>query len=65
MEPWLHTLVFNSSYEQVAVIDHAGIIVDVNAAWIGFGIDNGLSADYVWAWQRLPAGPQRCTLPRR
>jgi hypothetical protein len=30
------------------VIDHAGTIVEVNAAWVRFGIDNGLAADYGW-----------------
>lgn len=46
--PVLHTLVFNSLQEQIAVIDHAGTIVEVNAAWIRFGTDNGLPADYEW-----------------
>ncbi|MDX1893424.1 GGDEF domain-containing protein [Mycolicibacterium sp. 050158] len=44
----LHTLVFHSLQEQIAVIDDAGTIIDVNAAWIGFGVDNGLPADYEW-----------------
>lgn len=42
----LHTLVINSLEEQIAVIDHAGIIVDVNLAWTDFGIENGLSPKY-------------------
>jgi diguanylate cyclase (GGDEF)-like protein len=42
----LHTLVLNSLEEQVAVIDEQGTIVDVNAAWIQFGIDNGLSEEH-------------------
>jgi len=41
----LHTMVFNSLEEQVAVIDKEGHIIDVNAAWIQFGIDNGLSKE--------------------
>lgn len=39
----LHTLVINSLEEQIAVIDQAGFIVDVNFAWTNFGIENGLS----------------------
>ncbi len=42
----LHTLVFNSLDDQIAVIDQTGIIVDVNSAWIDFGAENGLSSDY-------------------
>jgi diguanylate cyclase (GGDEF)-like protein/PAS domain S-box-containing protein len=41
----LHTLVLNSLEEQVAVIDEAGTIVDVNAAWIQFGLENGFSKE--------------------
>ena len=41
----LHTQVLNSLEEQVAVIDEEGTIVDVNAAWTQFGIDNGLSEE--------------------
>jgi len=44
----VHTLVFNSLYQQIAVIDPAGTIVDVNDAWTNFGIDNGGSPDVVW-----------------
>lgn len=46
MHDWssLHTLVFNSLEEQIAVIDQAGNIVDVNAAWTHFGTENGLSS---------------------
>lgn len=43
----LHTLVFDSLEDQIAVIDRAGIIVDVNPAWTRFGVENGLAADYV------------------
>ena len=39
----LHTLVFNSLEEQIAVIDQGGVIVEVNASWENFGIENGLS----------------------
>jgi diguanylate cyclase (GGDEF)-like protein len=46
--PDLHTMVFNSLNEQIAVIDQTGTIVDVNSAWIRFGVDNGLSSDYAW-----------------
>ena len=46
--PPLHTMVFNSLYEQIAVIDQTGTIVDVNTAWIRFGLENGLSSDYEW-----------------
>lgn len=42
----LHTLVFNSLEDQIAVIDHVGTIVDVNLAWTNFGIENGLSPKY-------------------
>ena len=44
----LHTRVFNSLYEQIAVIDRAGTIVDVNSAWIRFGVENGLPSGHVW-----------------
>ncbi len=40
----LHTLVINSLEEQIAVIDQAGTIVDVNSAWNNFGVENGLSS---------------------
>ena len=40
----LHTLVINSLEEQIAVIDQAGTIVDVNFAWTNFGVENGLSS---------------------
>lgn len=42
----LHTLVINSLEEQIAVIDQAGAIVDVNSAWTGFGVKNGLPSGY-------------------
>jgi diguanylate cyclase (GGDEF)-like protein/PAS domain S-box-containing protein len=42
----LHTLVLNSLEEQVAVIDEEGNIVDVNAAWTRFGLENGLSREH-------------------
>ena len=44
----LHTLVVNSLEEQIAVIDEAGAILDVNLAWTEFGVENGLAAKYAW-----------------
>ena len=44
----LHTLVINSLDEQIAVIDQAGTILDVNFAWTQFGGENGLSSKYAW-----------------
>ena len=46
--PALHTLVVNSLEEQIAVIDEAGVILDVNLAWTEFGAENGLSSRYGW-----------------
>ncbi len=43
----LHTLVFNSLDQQIAVINQSGTIVDVNSAWVRFGLDNGLAGDSV------------------
>ena len=37
----LHTLVINSLDEQIAVIDQAGTILDVNFAWTQFGSETG------------------------
>lgn len=42
----LHTLVFHSLEEQIAVIDQKGNILDVNRAWQVFGSENGLSSGY-------------------
>lgn len=42
----LHTAVFHSLVEQIAVIDKAGVIVEVNRAWQNFGIENGLPPGY-------------------
>lgn len=42
----LHTAVFHSLEEQIAVIDKAGNIVEVNRAWQNFGIENGLPSGY-------------------
>jgi diguanylate cyclase (GGDEF)-like protein len=42
----LRALVFDSLSDQIAVIDHAGTIVDVNSAWISFGNKNGLCSEY-------------------
>ncbi len=44
----LHTLVINSLEEQIAVIDQAGTIIDVNHSWNNFGMDNGISSKYSW-----------------
>lgn len=44
----LHTSVFHSLEEQIAVIDLTGKILDVNQAWQQFGIENGFSPDHVW-----------------
>jgi len=41
----LGALIVDSLEEQLAVIDAAGEIVDVNRAWIRFGSDNGLAPD--------------------
>jgi len=46
---FVHTMVFNSLFQQIAVIDRAGTIVDVNDAWINFGIENGGPPDFIWA----------------
>jgi diguanylate cyclase (GGDEF)-like protein len=45
----LHTLVINSLDEQVAVIDAEGSIIDVNAAWKTFGVENDLAAKFLHA----------------
>lgn len=42
----LHTLVFHSLEDQIAVIDQAGNILEVNLAWQNFGVENGLSSGY-------------------
>ena len=42
----LHTSVFHSLEEQIAVIDQSGNILDVNRAWQNFGANNGLPAEY-------------------
>ena len=46
--PMLHTWVFDALTEQIAVIDGAGTIIDVNAAWRHFGAENGVAADHIW-----------------
>lgn len=43
----LHTAVFHSLEEQIAVIDQVGNILEVNLAWQNFGIENGLPSGYV------------------
>ncbi len=42
----LHTAVYHSLDEQIAVIDAAGTIVDVNLAWEKFGAENGMPGSY-------------------
>jgi diguanylate cyclase (GGDEF)-like protein len=42
----LHTAVFHSLEEQIAVIDQTGNILEVNRAWQNFGIENGLPSGY-------------------
>ncbi len=44
-ERLIHTAVYNSLEEQIAVIDGSGCIVDVNQAWIRFGAANGLPSE--------------------
>lgn len=46
MPTCLHTAIFHSLEEQIAVIDREGNIRDVNLAWQTFGLENGLSAGY-------------------
>lgn len=41
----LHTWVFNTLQDQIAVIDREGTIIAVNRAWTLFAIENGLSAE--------------------
>ena len=41
----LHTWVFNTLQDQIAVIDREGTIIAVNRAWTMFGIENGLSPE--------------------
>jgi len=47
----LHTAVFHSLEEQIAVIDQAGNILDVNFAWENFGAQNDLPSGYKCAGQ--------------
>jgi len=42
----LHTQVFHSLNEQIALIDSRGTILEVNAAWKRFGTDNGLAETF-------------------
>lgn len=41
----LHTWVFNTLQDQIAVIDRAGTIIVINRAWTEFGNENGLSGE--------------------
>lgn len=45
----MHTYVFHSLEEQIAVIDQAGNILDVNLAWKSFAVENGLPSGYACA----------------
>ena len=40
--------VLDSLDHQIAVIDSAGEIIHVNAAWIAFGVSNGMPSSYDW-----------------
>ncbi|MBW8459011.1 MAG: diguanylate cyclase [Thiobacillus sp.] len=42
----LYESVFHSLEDQIAVIDQAGNILEVNLAWQNFGIENGLPSGY-------------------
>jgi len=45
----LYESVFHSLEDQIAVIDQAGNILEVNLAWQNFGVENGLPAEYTHA----------------
>src|SRR5690606_20124713 len=45
----LHTLVVDSLAEQIAILDRAANIVDVNAAWRRFALENGLAPELLAA----------------
>lgn len=42
----LHTRIFHSLGDQLAVIDQTGCILEVNLAWETFGVENGLPPDF-------------------
>lgn len=42
----LHSAIFQSLEEQIAVIDRSGAILDTNLSWKRFGSDNGLAPEY-------------------
>lgn len=42
----LHTSVFHSLEDQIAVVDRSGNILDVNWAWQNFGSENALPSEY-------------------
>lgn len=44
----LHSLVFHAIDEQIAIIDKQGTIVEVNNAWVRFGLENGMKTTYDW-----------------
>ncbi len=45
----LYESVFHSLEDQIAVIDQAGNILEVNLAWQNFGVENGLPSEYTCA----------------
>jgi len=45
----LRESVFHSLENQIAVIDQAGKILEVNLAWQNFGVENGLASEYTCA----------------
>lgn len=45
----LYSSVFHSLEDQIAVIDQAGNILEVNLAWQNFGVENGLPSGYACA----------------
>lgn len=45
----LYESVFHSLEDQIAVIDQAGNILEVNLAWQNFGVENGLASEYTCA----------------
>lgn len=42
----LRALVFDSVDAQIAILDQAGAIIDVNAAWTRFGAENGIASGF-------------------
>ena len=42
----LSALVFDSVDAHIAILDQAGAIIDVNAAWTRFGAENGIASGF-------------------